>query len=149
MPRVPVDQTARAAIQRRFLGGEQRQQPHHRARARIDAHPRRRLAHEARRARLVDAQQYRRALVGGVERLPPQSATLARNKVDPVEREAGRARIGERRGKGGFIGAKLVGAVEPRAGKAEWQRHQAITSLKKVSPNLFWNGTESGGMICV
>ena len=43
----------------------------------------------------------------------------------------------------------LVGAVEPRPGETERQRHQPATSLKKVSPNFAWNDTASGGMICV
>src|SRR3546814_3950198 len=60
--------------------------------------------------------------------------------------QAGRARVGDRRGERRLVRAHLVGAVEPRAGKTGRQNHQAVTSLKKVSPNLLWNATASGGM---
>ena len=88
-----------------------------------------RLAHEARRAAVVDPEQQQRALVGRIERFPHQPAAAARHRIDAVEQQAGRARIGARRRESLGIGAEPVGAVEPRSGEAERQRHQAITSL--------------------
>ena len=39
-------------------------------------------------------------------------------------------------------------AIEPGAGKAERQWHQAITSRKKVSPNFSWKGSAVVGIYC-
>ncbi len=54
---------------------------------------------ETRDARVVQSEQQQRAVVGGVERFPAQSAALARHEVDAVEYQAARARVRRRSGK--------------------------------------------------
>ena len=146
---MPVDKAARTAIQRRLFARQQRQQPHHGTRPRIDARVGGRLANEMRDTRVVDAEQHQRPAIGRVERLPQESAALARHEVDAVEHKTARPRIGHCRSESRLVGTQLIGAVEPRPGESERKRHQRVTSLKKVSPNLPWNDTASGGMICV
>ncbi|MCG3170396.1 MAG: hypothetical protein CALGDGBN_01936 [Pseudomonadales bacterium] len=115
---MPVDHAARAAVQRR-LGRRQARQPLHHAERAVDRTGLIEAQLGKARHPLVESQQHQFVVRGSLrQRHPPEPARGVDQRLQAVEHQQARMRVGACRGEFLLVGAQVFGAIERGAGEA-------------------------------